>query len=178
MQGLRFFIRLSCRQRSQPERGSRSGQRIISHACPAIVRGRQGDSYDITEVCLELSEQVANILDVSGAGVSVADHRGDLRFVTATSEPIVIVEQAQEESQQGPCRLAFETQEPVLIEDMGDTEWTAYATVARQHGLRAVIGYPLDSVCFRLRTRRPEPPPHRSVTGVRRKTDGTVWSWC
>ncbi len=109
-----------------------------------------GDSYDITEVSYELSDQVTNALEVTGAGVSVADDEGKLRFVTATSQPIVEVEKAQEEGQEGPCYEAFTTQRPVVVSDLKGSEWTGYATTAAQQGLRAVIGYPLSRRKVRL----------------------------
>jgi len=103
-----------------------------------------GDSYDITEVSYGLSDQVTNALEVTGAGVSVADQEGKLRFVTATSQPVIEVEKAQEQTQEGPCYEAYATQSPVAISDLRGSEWTGYATTAIQNGLRAVIGYPLS----------------------------------
>jgi GAF domain-containing protein len=101
-------------------------------------------SYDINEISFELSTRVAEALGVSGAGVSVADASGWLRFVTGTDERIIEIEKAQEVDQKGPCVSAFEAQRPLAISDIQDVEdWPTYKTVADQLGLRAVVGYPI-----------------------------------
>lgn len=103
-----------------------------------------GDRYDLAEVSYTLSEEITRALDVAGAGVSVATDDGKLRFLTATSQPVVEVEMAQEESQEGPCVAAFNTQQPVAVDDLEVSEWTGYASIARQHGMHAAVGYPLS----------------------------------
>jgi GAF domain-containing protein len=110
-----------------------------------------GGSYDINEMAYELSFRVAEALGVAGAGVSIADAGGELKFVTATDERIVKIEQAQEQAQEGPCVTAYLTQQPVAISDIQDVQdWAAYATTAEQLDLQAVVGYPMSYDSERL----------------------------
>lgn len=104
-----------------------------------------GGSYEITEMCYELCDRTVEALSATGAGVSVADTDGDLKFVTATSEQVIEIEEVQEKAQQGPCMWAFTSQQPVAIGDLRQTDhWPAYAEVAGRLGLHAVVGYPLQ----------------------------------
>ncbi len=110
-----------------------------------------GRSYDINEMSIRLSERVTEALGVEGAGVSVADQDGRLKFVTATSEKILGIEQVQEEFQQGPCVIAFKTQKPVALDSIENAaEWSAYKDAARRLGLKAVVGFPLGYENTRL----------------------------
>lgn len=102
-------------------------------------------SYDISEVCYRLSVSVTEVLNASGSGVAVVDSAGSLRFAAATSQPIVEMERAQEDVQQGPCVEAFRTQEPVAVSKIASRhEWPAYTEAANRLGLHAVVGYPLS----------------------------------
>jgi GAF domain-containing protein len=102
------------------------------------------ESYEINEMSYELSSRIAEALGVAGAGVSVADASGQLRFVTGTDERIIQIEQAQELAQEGPCVSAFESQRPIAIPDIqAVNDWPAYTTAADRLDLHAVVGYPL-----------------------------------
>lgn len=104
-----------------------------------------GGSYDISDVCYGLGKTITEVLGTTGAGVSVVDSQGDLKFVTATSQPIIEIEEAQEGAQQGPCVTAFQTQKPMAISDIADRpEWPVYTDTADRVGLRAVVGFPLS----------------------------------
>lgn len=104
-----------------------------------------GGSYDISDVCYGLGRTVTEVLGTTGAGVSVVDTRGDLKFVTATSQPIIEIEEAQEGAQQGPCVTAFQTQKPMVVSDIADRpEWPVYTDTATRLGLQAVVGFPLS----------------------------------
>lgn len=110
-----------------------------------------GRSYDIIEMSYRLGERVTEALGVAGAGVSVQDEAGDLKFVTATSEKIGLMEQVQEKHQQGPCVSALRTQRPLVVNDLGTvSDWPEYREVARELQLCAVVGYPLSHEELRL----------------------------
>lgn len=75
----------------------------------------------------------------------MVDRDGSLKFVTATSQPIIEIEEAQEGAQQGPCVNAFQTQKPMAIPNIADRpEWPLYTDTAHRLGLRAVVGFPLS----------------------------------
>ena len=114
----------------------------------ASVMGR---SYDTSEVSMQLGERVTEALSAAGAGVSVAAADGRLKFVTATSEQIVGIEETQEAAQEGPCVSAFQTQQPFAVADIEQvSDWPGYRETALGLGLRSVVGYPLSYGTTRL----------------------------
>lgn len=114
----------------------------------ASVMGR---SYDINAMSIQLGERVTEALGALGAGVSVAGTDGRLKFVTATSEKIVGIEEIQEKAQEGPCVVAFQSQQPVAVPDIQQAiEWPEYRETALELGLKAAVGYPLSYQDTRL----------------------------
>jgi GAF domain-containing protein len=102
-------------------------------------------SYDVTEVCYELCDRTVDVLSATGAGVSVADESEVLRFVTATDERIVAIEEIQESSQTGPCVMAYQSGQPVAISDIERhlPQFPVYRARATELQLRSVVGFPL-----------------------------------
>lgn len=114
----------------------------------ASVMGR---SYDMNEMSIQLGERVTEALSAAGSGVSVADEDGQLKFISATSEQIIGIEEVQEKAQEGPCVSAFQSQRPVALADIEQTvDWPDYRETAMRLGLRAVVGYPLSYESTRL----------------------------
>ena len=100
--------------------------------------------YDVSDVLYELSDGVAQVLAAVGAGVSLADDDGHLRFATATNETVTAVEQIQQDSQHGPCHVAYSTNEPVLVPDLHQpNEWPQLSDAALRAGLASVAGIPM-----------------------------------
>lgn len=103
-------------------------------------------SYDRVEMCYQLCDHTVDVLGVAGAGVAVIDQDQQLRFVTATNENIIAIEETQESEQQGPCVEAFRTQTIVSIEEIQALDrWPVYKSVAADLGLRSVLGVPLST---------------------------------
>jgi GAF domain-containing protein len=100
--------------------------------------------YDVSDVLHELGGAVAEVLSAAGAGVSLGDGEGQLRFATATSELVAEVEQVQQDAQQGPCYSAYTTNEARFVPDLNEvTEWPQLADAARRAGLISVAGIPM-----------------------------------
>jgi GAF domain-containing protein len=100
--------------------------------------------YDIGDVLYRLTDHIVEVLDVAGAGVSLADADGGLRFVTATDEHIVHVEERQVTAGQGPCHDAFVSGDRVTSADLDAEErWPDYTPEALGQGCRAVAGIPM-----------------------------------
>lgn len=101
--------------------------------------------YVLIDVLHELCDHATEVLGATGAGVSVFDEDGELRFVTGTSEPVIAAEQAQERTQSGPCYAAIDERRPIAVEDIrADRDrWPSYGEVLRSNDLRAVLGLPL-----------------------------------
>ena len=101
--------------------------------------------YDVTDALYELCDHIVDVLGATGAGVSIADDDGQLRFVTATNSTVVELEQAQERHQEGPCFTAFDTRTVSVVDDLEDRDdWAPYRAVAKRLGIHAVLGVPMN----------------------------------
>lgn len=102
--------------------------------------------YGIGDVLHNLTEEMAEVLNLTGAGVTLV-HDGQQRFVTAAVESIAAIERAQETWQRGPCIDAVASTAPVAVTDIaaGDASerWPDYAVIAKTAGIQAVAGIPM-----------------------------------
>ncbi len=102
--------------------------------------------YGIGDVLHNLTGEMAEVLSLSGAGVTLV-HDGRQRFVTAADEAIATLERVQESSQKGPCIDAVASAAPVAVPDIahGDASnrWPDYTVAAKNGGIHAVAGIPM-----------------------------------
>jgi GAF domain-containing protein len=102
--------------------------------------------YGIGDVLHNLTEEMGEVLNLSGAGVTLVDD-GRQRFVTAAIEVIADLERVQENRQEGPCIDAVATAAPVAVRDIvtGDASkrWPDYTVAAHTAGIQAVAGIPM-----------------------------------
>jgi GAF domain-containing protein len=102
--------------------------------------------YGIGDVLHNLTEEMAEVLNLRGAGVTLV-HDGQQRFVTAAVEAIATVERAQENSQKGPCIDAVASAATVAVPDITPGEvshrWPDYTNAAKNAGIQAVAGIPM-----------------------------------
>jgi GAF domain-containing protein len=100
--------------------------------------------YDISDVLYELSDTASEILGAAGVGVSLGDDGGRLRFATASNQTITHVEHVQQDSQSGPCHVAFNTGHAVYVPDLSQSsDWPELRDAALRNGLVSVAGVPL-----------------------------------
>ncbi len=98
-----------------------------------------------------LTDDVTEVLGVTGAGIALADDDGELHYTTANSAAVAALERVQEEHQQGPCAEAHRTQELVAINDIdGCADWVEYREEASRVGFRSGAGLPLSLGVERL----------------------------
>jgi GAF domain-containing protein len=102
--------------------------------------------YGIGDVLHNLTEEMAQALDLTGAGVTLV-HDGRQRFVTAAVDAIANLERVQEDRQEGPCIDAVASESQVAVEDIAASEpherWPGYVAAARTADIRAVAGIPM-----------------------------------
>ena len=102
--------------------------------------------YGIGDVLHNLTEEIAEVLDLTGAGVTLV-HDGRQRFVTAAAEAIADLEHVQENWQRGPCIDAVASAAPVAVPDIAADDagerWPDYAEAAKTAGIQAVAGIPM-----------------------------------
>ncbi len=101
--------------------------------------------FDVIDFLHILTDRSVQLLDVSAAGLLLADPRGELRVVAASSEAARLLELFQIQNDQGPCLDCFRTGEPVQAEDLTDAEslWPRFTAPARRAGFAAVQALPM-----------------------------------
>jgi transcriptional regulator with GAF, ATPase, and Fis domain len=101
--------------------------------------------FDVIDFLHVLTDRSVKLLDVSAAGLLLADPRGDLRVVAASSEAARLLELFQLQNDEGPCLDCFRTGQPVCAADL-DAEaqrWPRFAATAVSSGFAAVQALPM-----------------------------------
>jgi hypothetical protein len=70
---------------------------------------RLAGRYAIADVLHELTDRLAAALELAGAGASVGEEQGALRFVTASTDALTAVEKIQEATNRGRAQTASST---------------------------------------------------------------------
>src|ERR1700689_3532934 len=100
--------------------------------------------FDVIDFLHVLTDRSVQLLDVSAAGLLLADARGELRVVAASSEAARLLELFQVQSDQGPYLDCFRSGKPVAATDLGaDQRWPEFAEAAGQAGFSAVQALPM-----------------------------------
>src|SRR6266852_7585732 len=101
--------------------------------------------FDVIDFLHVLTDRSVQLLDVSAAGLLLADPRGELRVVAASSEAARLLELFQIQNDQGPCLDCFRRGEPVSATDLAAAaqRWPRFAPAARQAGFAAVQALPM-----------------------------------
>src|SRR5580693_3969889 len=120
--------------------------------------------FDVIDFLHVLTDRSVQLLDVSAAGLLLADPRGELRVVAASSEAARLLELFQLQSDQGPCLDCFRSGQPVQAADLAAAghRWPRFAPAARQAGFGAVQALPMrlrEQVIGALNLFRAEPGP-------------------
>ena len=100
--------------------------------------------FDIIDFLHVLTRRSVELLDVSAAGLLLADPRGELRVVAASSEAARLLELFQLQNDQGPCLDCFRSGQPVSATDLSaDQRWPRFADAAGEGGFAAVQALPM-----------------------------------
>src|SRR5271165_4661913 len=101
--------------------------------------------FDVIDFLHVLTNRSVQLLDVSAAGLLLADPRGELRVVAASSEAARLLELFQIQNDQGPCLDCFRTGQPVTATDLAGPgqRWPRFAAAATQSGFRTVEALPM-----------------------------------
>ena len=103
------------------------------------------DDYDVVELLQRLVETCAHVLDITAAGIMLADPDGELEVVASTSEASRLIEVLQLDAEAGPCLTCFASGEPVSCADiaLGPDDWRDFRTGALDLGFQSVHAMPL-----------------------------------
>ena len=100
--------------------------------------------FDVIDFLHVLTSRSVELLDLSAAGLLLADPRGELRVVAASSEAARLLELFQLQSDQGPCLDCFRSGRPVAATDLSaDRRWPRFGAAAGQAGFGAVQALPM-----------------------------------
>jgi transcriptional regulator with GAF, ATPase, and Fis domain len=101
--------------------------------------------FDVIDFLHVLTDRSVQLLDVSAAGLLLADPRGELRVVAASSEAARLLELFQIQNAQGPCLDCFRSGRPVAAADLAAAaaRWPRFAPAARRAGFAAVQALPM-----------------------------------
>jgi GAF domain-containing protein len=100
--------------------------------------------FDVIDFLHVLTSRTVQLLDIDAAGLLLADPRGELRVVAASSEAARVLELFQLQADQGPCLDCCRTGHPVTAADLTAAQrWPQFAAAARDAGFTAVQALPM-----------------------------------
>lgn len=103
------------------------------------------DGADVVDLLSGLAEDTTRLLDVASTGLLLADHRGLLHVVAASSEATRSLEVFQVQRSQGPCLDCYRSGKPVTVADLGAEadRWPHFAAAAAEAGFASVHAVPM-----------------------------------
>jgi transcriptional regulator with GAF, ATPase, and Fis domain len=101
--------------------------------------------YDVADLLHRLADHCVTLLDVAAAGLLLADQRGSLQVVAASSETSRVLELFQLQHDQGPCLDCYHTGVAVTVPDvdLAEHRWPIFAAEASAAGYRSVHALPM-----------------------------------
>jgi GAF domain-containing protein len=101
--------------------------------------------FDVIDFLHLLTDRSVQLLGASAAGVMLADPRGPLRLVAASSEAVRLLEVFQLEGGEGPCLETIRTGKPIAEADLSHAQqrWPRFAPAALRAGFAAVHALPM-----------------------------------
>src|SRR5260221_13161916 len=101
--------------------------------------------FDVIDFLHVLTDRSVQLLDVSAAGLLLADPRGELRVVAASSEAARLLELFQLQNDQGPCLDCFRSGQPVEVANLAAEaeRWPGFPPAALHSGFAAIQALPI-----------------------------------
>jgi hypothetical protein len=103
------------------------------------------DGLDPVDLLTGLTADCARLLDVASAGLLLADRRGVLHVLAASSEETRSLEVFQLQRKQGPCLDCYRSGAPVSADDLRQetTRWPQFVPAAIDAGFASVHALPM-----------------------------------
>lgn len=103
------------------------------------------DDYDVVEMLAQLTAACPTLLNVSSAGLLLADTRGDLHLVASSSERIHHLEVFQLQRDEGPCLDCYRQRRAIVVPELDAEEdrWPQFCAAARLGGFQSVHAVPM-----------------------------------
>ncbi|HEV2930254.1 MAG TPA: GAF and ANTAR domain-containing protein [Propionibacteriaceae bacterium] len=101
--------------------------------------------HDLARAMQQIANAAKTLLRVDGAGLMLADERGQLRWATASDQQTQIIEEGQERLGQGPCVNAFAGHAPMAMRDAAkEPQWGKITDVVTGQEMRAGLSAPIQ----------------------------------
>lgn len=143
-----------------------------------VATGTLVGDYDVVEMLQTLVDEVADLVGLDAAGITLAVREGELELVAATSPRAGVLELLQIESGEGPCVEAWSTGTARWADDPEEMtrSWPVFAESAVSAGFASVHSLPLrsrDTVLgsMNLFRSRPGALDERDLAAIRALTD-------
>ncbi|MFI9581288.1 GAF and ANTAR domain-containing protein [Streptomyces sp. NPDC052236] len=138
-------------------------QQLLSKTFVELADSLVAD-FDLIDFLRMLTDRCVDMLDVSAAGVLLADRDGKLRVMAASDEQVRLLELFQLQNDEGPCLECFHHGTPVSVPDLAAEahRWPRFVAQAHQSGFAAVQAHPMrlrDEVVGALNLFRSSPGP-------------------
>lgn len=103
------------------------------------------DEYDLVEMLSQLTAHCASLLDVSSAGLLLADGRGRLHLMASSSERTHHLEVFQLQRDEGPCLDCYRESQIIGVADLDAEQerWPQFCAAARIVGFKSVHAMPM-----------------------------------
>ena len=103
------------------------------------------DNYDIIDFLQTLAERCVELVDVSAAGIMLADTKGELRHAACSNEQMRFVELLELQFEEGPCLDAYRTHESVVCSppELLAHRWPLFGPLAAEKGFESVSAVPM-----------------------------------
>lgn len=101
--------------------------------------------FDVIDFLQTLAERCVDLLEVDAAGILLADQRGSLTLVAASTERVRLLELFQLQNEEGPCLDCYHSGQVVTCADLAAVpqQWPRFAHAAHKAGFAAVHAFPL-----------------------------------
>jgi GAF domain-containing protein len=101
--------------------------------------------HDLGRAMQQIASAAKALLRVDGAGLMLADERGQLRWATASDQEAQVIEEGQERLGQGPCVNAFTEHAPMAMRDAAkEPHWGKITDVVTGQEMRAGLSVPVQ----------------------------------
>ncbi|WP_239377087.1 MULTISPECIES: GAF and ANTAR domain-containing protein [unclassified Frankia] len=116
----------------------------LSEAFVALADSLVAD-YDVVDLLHRLASHCVTLLNVAAAGLLLADQRGSLQVVAASSETSRLLELFQLQHDQGPCLDCYHSGTAVTVPDIDLTagQWPIFAAETLAAGYQSVHALPM-----------------------------------
>ena len=100
--------------------------------------------FPIQGIVDHLVGRVVEVLPVTGAGVTLISHDLSPKYVSASSDAALVLEELQSKFRDGPCFLAYQSGQSVAVPDLSvDNRFPVFGPAAQADGLAAAFTFPL-----------------------------------